>query len=235
MKRGIAFLLAVLMAAAVGACGREVVQEPTEVTTVETTGAMTATTEWTTEPPPTLLPVIEDWDWHPGDGWDEWTEGFPIFLEPAKDYEELLKRYWQVENGGAIDYGNLGGSASSMLHDFDGDFVPELIVVLTFNPSYEWHVYTLYQGQTRFLGFFEGTFRSGLFSHPKGGIYLNHFNNGSGIVSRITKQGNRLVEGEFQEYSAFDENGNIKENYSLWEPPSNSVRLECNDIGEFYW
>ena len=228
--------MAFLLAAAVGACGREVVPEPTEVTTVEITVTTTTTTEWTTEPPPTLLPETEDLGWRPGYGWDEWTEGFPLFLESAEDYEKLLERYRQVRNGGAIDFGEVGGSSvGSLLYDFDGDFVPEMIVALVVGSSYEWHVYTLYQEQTRFLGFFGGTLRLSLYSHPKGGIYLNDFQNGSGTVSRITKQGNRLVEGEFHDYSAFDEDGNLKGSYSLWKPPSNSVRLIGKDIGDSYW
>ena|GEM_PF-5567584 len=209
--------MALLMAAVVGACGREVVQEPiTEVTTVETTVTTTATTEWTTATLPTLLPVVEDLDWA------------ALTAEPAEDYDEVLERYRRVLNGGTIDYGYLGGSVSFMRYDLDDDFVPELFVALCPGSfSYKWYVYSMQAGKPYLLGEFLGQAAEDFYSNPEGGIYCQQVHGGIGAVFKITKRGNQLVVGGSVPLNWTDEEGN-----NTWELLQNSVELTMSGFSE---
>jgi len=225
MKRTLCALLLLLLLLALPACGSQL---PPESTTAETTTeALTTEAPQTTAPPPTLLPVDVERHWWPGFGWDSWIESFPIFLEPAQDYYELLDHYRQVRAGGSIN-GSFG--ISVMLHDFDGDFIPELIVVLTGNPGREWHVYTLRNGKTHWVGSFGGTFRSALYSCSKGGIYLDQLDSGvtgAGTVTWVKKKGDQLTESEVASWKTGFE--------KTWELPSDSVELMAKELGDYDW
>ena len=201
--------MALLMAAAVGACGREVVPEPTEPVAETSTGETTEVTTATT----TVTAM-------------EWTTA-----TPAKDYDEMLERYWKRENEEKHDRQTQGKSSdfsiSFMLYDLDGDFVQELFVsVYSGGFSYAWDVYTMQAGKTYWLGNFPGQAAEDFYSNPEGGIYCMQVHGGIGAVSRITKQGNRLVVGGFVPLDWTDEEGN------RWELPQNSVELTVSHLSE---
>jgi len=220
MKRIFCVLSALLL---LGLCACGEAASPESETSANSTTEPQTTTEplFTTTEPPTLLPIQEYWD-------GDLSEGFPILKEPAEDYYAVLERYRKIRAGSGLFW--YEAEFHVMLHDFDGDFVPELIVKMYSNPYCEWHVYTLHKGKAYWLGSFDGTFRSALLSSSKGGLYFSQLDSGAtgaGTVIWIRKQGNQLTKTTLATWTSGFER--------TWEEPSDSVLLLQRELGDSAW
>jgi len=218
MKRTLSLLAALLLLASLCACGE---QGPTEYTTIP--DGPTKNIPTTTQPPPTTTVKYPNAILAEGDSdSEEWAENFPFLMEPAEDYFAVVMRYSEMCDRG-VQWGEslLKPRVHVMLYDLDGDFTPELLVCLEIGKYGQWQVYTMYKGETRWLGsFWEGA----LYSHSEGGIYINRQAHDIERWSRLTKKGNQLMEKELFNRYFLDEQ----------EPfvPSDGVLLQYWLFGE---